>query len=306
MSVISKEMRDIGISNLRTIGYDVTFGSNIDKRLFHTSGSVGDRIADIDAAVLDPDTHLIMAAFGGYNSNQLLSHINFELYNLHRKQFIGYSDVTALLLGLAKFTEFEIFHGPSFSVFCDPGLSEYTIHGFVNTLSGKPYTYTCPQEVASDIWWLKPAFGPREWVQSEGWKVFRPGIARGKIVGGNLETLSALAGTRYMPCLDNCVLFLEDATGKVPAVFHRCVTHLAQLNIFDNLKGLIIGKPPHGSSLEDDAVMRFILTDVLQFTEGYPVLYDVNCSHIDPMMTIPVGGEVLIDTFDKPRIVINR
>jgi muramoyltetrapeptide carboxypeptidase len=306
MAVVPSHLRNVGIANFDRLGYDVIFGEHVDRQYFHTAGTVDERVRDLLAALADDSVVAIMPVFGGYNSNQLLDYLDYEGARQRMKQFIGFSDNTALLLGLHHAGAARCFHGPSFSVFCDPGLFEYTVNGFVGTLSGGEMTYTSPKVLADDPWWLKPGFGPRETRPCTGWSVYRSGEAVGPIIGGNLETLCALAGTRYFPRFERHILFLEDARGDNPAAFHRGMTQLMQAGVFARIAGLILGVVPHNTPLSRPEHMTAILDDVLRHAPSFPVLFDVNCSHVDPMMTIPLGSFSRLRADVSPSVVVNH
>lgn len=303
MKVMPLEMRAIGTKTLEGLGYHVVFGNNIDAEKFHTAGTVHERLRDLNDALFDDSVEIIMPAFGGYNSSQLLDHIDFSA-GTSRKKIIGFSDITALLHGFLRFSEIMVYHGPSFSVLCDPNLSSYTIHGLEAMISNNNYSYTAPHLIASDHWWLKDNYGPREWNASSGWIIYNPGIARGFITGGNTETLCALAGTKYFPEVKERILFLEDATGQSPAVFHRNLTQLRQMGVFEDISGLVIGAVPQHSPLASSDRLYYILDDVLEGVSNFPVLTNVNCSHVDPMMTIPFGKMAILQATDDPVIKV--
>jgi len=305
MAVMPADMRSLGIARLGTLGFDVVIGDHVDCTRFHTAGTVQERLADFRTALACEDVDLVMAAFGGYNSNQLLQGLEFQEIELSGKRFIGFSDVVAMLLPISQRSQAMAFHGPSFSVFCDPGISEYTVDGFVRTLRGEVVSYSSSSVIADDKWWLKNGYGPREWVQFDGWKVYREGEARGKILGGNLETLCSLAGTPFVPSFRDRILFIEDATGTRPGAFHRDLTHLLHMGVIDDIVGLAIGAPPRGSALAEPGCLDYILADVVGSATDMPVLYDVNCSHVDPMMTIPLEREAILRACRDPAIEVN-
>jgi muramoyltetrapeptide carboxypeptidase len=304
MAYLAPPLRTIGVRALESLGYRVRLAPNVDASGLHGAASVAERLADIAWAVREPDVELVMAVYGGYNSNQLLDRIDYEAIAASGKAFIGYSDVTSLLVAIGSCAHAPVIHGPAFASFCDPNLFPYTRDGFAAVMAGDRVTYRTPEASASDQWYTKPGFGPREIEPFVPWGIYRAGEASGVLVGGNLETLLALAGTPYFPETQGGILFLEDATGDKPAAFHRSMTQLAQIGIFRGLRGMMIGKAPFGSSLATPGVVTAILDEVLEGTHC-PVLYDVACSHVDPMMTLPLFREATITTFPEPTVVVH-
>jgi len=303
MAGIPEVLRAIGIKNLSEIGYEVIFGENIDRTHFHTAGSRQERIDDLNWALANPEIELILPVFGGYNSNQLLGRINHK-QRTGKKVLMGFSDTTSLLAEFARRDAYEVFHGPSFSVFCDPNLFSYTKENCKRALAGDTLTYRAPPFTASDQWYLKPGFGPRDVLNEGSWKTYQEGEITGKLCGGNIETLSSLAGTPYFPSLEGKILILEDSTGTNPGAFDRSLTQFYQMGVFGKIAGLIIGRFPNGSKLLDASILHDILGGVID-SQDLPVVYGVHCSHTDPMLTLPFHSSTHLVAGEEPKITIN-
>lgn len=64
--------------------------------------------------------------------------------------------------------------------------------------------------------------------------------------------------------------------------------------IFDQIVGLVVGRP-HGYS---DADVQSWEDGIIRALEGYnfPVLANVDVGHTDPVLTIPLGARVRLDS----------
>lgn len=305
MADLAVELRDIGRRNLAALGFEVRFASHVDARWHHTAGTIEQRVSDLHDAYADPDVDVVMVAFGGYNANQLLAHLDYALIAAAQKPIVGYSDATALLAAIAHRAEAPAVHGPGFATFCDPNLFDYSAAGLRDVLDGGQVVFCPPAVVAGDEWYRTAGYGPRELHERGRWQILRAGEARAAIVGGNLETLGALAGTAYFPNCDGCLLFVEDAHGSSPGAFHRGLTQLAQIGVLDDVCGLLVGSVPPGCPLDDASLMHDILLDVLPADADYPVVYDVNCSHVDPMISIALGEPTTLSAIDAPSLTVS-
>src|SRR5690348_17196559 len=96
LAVIAEETRAIADRRLRELGLEVTFGRHVEERDAFDSSSIEARVADLHDAFADPAVQGILTVLGGYNSNQLLGYLDWELLRAHPKVFCGYSDITAL------------------------------------------------------------------------------------------------------------------------------------------------------------------------------------------------------------------
>lgn len=304
MADLPDALRQIGQERLQKLGYNTRFSEHADNRAFHTAGSLDDRVTDFHKAAFDPTIDGLLSVYGGYNSSQLLDRLDYGELKKKPKSYIGYSDFTAILNALTAQGVSQAYHGPAFASFCDPNMYEYSWQNFDKVLQGQSITYECNRFFANDLWYLKPEFGPREEHSLPEWRVFREGEVAGPIFGGNLETFTKLIGTPWLPKLGKAILFLEDMTGNNPGAFHREMTQLKQVGILEQIGGLIIGKFPHDSKLDNFDHLSYILEDVLEDTD-IPVLCDVLCSHVDPMMTIPLGQLAHLKAHESKSVTVN-
>ncbi|HAS3151713.1 TPA: LD-carboxypeptidase, partial [Vibrio cholerae] len=80
---------------------------------YYRSGSIRERAEELNQLIRDPNVRCIMSTIGGNNSNSLLPYIDYEALRNDPKIIIGYSDVTALLLGIYAQTGLITFYGPA-------------------------------------------------------------------------------------------------------------------------------------------------------------------------------------------------
>ena len=100
---------------LRAQGFHVTFSENCRELDEFGSSSVASRVEDLHAAFADPKVKMIVSCTGGFNVNQILPHLDYELIRKNPKILCGYSDITALLHAIYAKTGLVTYHGPHFS-----------------------------------------------------------------------------------------------------------------------------------------------------------------------------------------------
>ncbi|HBY02760.1 MAG TPA: hypothetical protein DEG92_09535 [Rikenellaceae bacterium] len=265
----------------------------------HLAGTIMDRARAIHELFLDKSVDMLMAFWGGANTNQVLPYLDFDLIKKNHKPVIGFSDTTALLLAIHKISGCTTFLGPAGITFSKPEPLEYTWNYFKQWfVEKKPeITITDSPEYADDYYFLKkfPDNKTRTIKKTCGRKVFRHGKASGQIIAANLQTLMVLAGTKYFPELKNKVLFIEEAEEENTEMVHRYLTHLSQVVDINKLKAVCIGRMCEQSGFKGDDSLEMILEDVFGNT-NIPVIYDLDFGHSDPMFTIPIGGQAEIDT----------
>ena len=130
LAIISEANQEIARARLAALGLRLSFGQHVGEQNAFDSSSIHSRLADLHAAFADPAVRLVLAVIGGYNSNQLLRHIDWELVRRNPKAISGFSDIT--VLGNAIFTKTGIvtYAGPAFANFAEEQYFDYTLDMF--------------------------------------------------------------------------------------------------------------------------------------------------------------------------------
>src|SRR3990167_6612512 len=77
MGLLTLNSRNAATERLEKNGFKVSFGKHIDENDEFYSSSVASRVEDIHDAFQDKTVDGILTVIGGYNSNQLLSYIDY-------------------------------------------------------------------------------------------------------------------------------------------------------------------------------------------------------------------------------------
>lgn len=294
---------DRGRLYLENHGFPVTDGMLRGQQDFYRSGSIRDRAEEFNRLLHDDRVKVLMAAIGGNNTNSILPYIDYEYLKQHPKIIIGYSDTTALLLAVYARTGLVTFYGPALaSSFGElPPYVDETFSHFVRMLSAGlplPYTFPMPETWTDEyISWAEQDRAknpnPNEWV------CVRPGHCRGRLIGGNLNTMEGFFGTPYMPEIrPGDILLLEDSL-KDACTIERSFSLLKLAGVFDRVGGIVLGKH---EKFDDNGTGRTpwdILLEVLGEDTRLPILAQFDCCHTHPMLTLPLGCEMELDAGAK-------
>ena len=297
MKIINNETRDIANKRLEDLGFKVTFGKHVEECDNFTSSSIESRIEDLHEAFSDKNVKAILTVIGGFNSNQLLTHIDYDLIKDNPKIFCGFSDITALSNAIFAKTGLVTYSGPHYSSF---GMK----YGFEYTLDYFKKMFLESEEIeitSSEVWSNDPWFADqekREFFKNKKMYCINEGKAQGKIIGGNLSTLSLLTGTEYMPKFDkNTILFIED-DGLVNgaaylAEFDRMLQALIHQKNFSNVKGIVLGRAEKASDMSHEKWEMLIKNK--KELENIPVICDADFGHTTPIFTFPIGGTAKLE-----------
>lgn len=102
---------------LEALGFQLSFSSHYDEHDMLDSASIESRVADLHEAFLDESVDLILTTIGGFNCNEILPYLDYDLIKNHPKLFCGYSDTTALLNAIYAKTGLKTYMGPAYSSF---------------------------------------------------------------------------------------------------------------------------------------------------------------------------------------------
>jgi muramoyltetrapeptide carboxypeptidase len=134
----------------------------------------------------------------------------------------------------------------------------------------------------------------RERRPSDGWRWLRRGRAEGVLVGGCLESLQHLRGTRYWPDWEGAVLFLETSEEKPsPATVDAILMDYENMGVFAQIRGLLVARPYGYDAEERRQLHEVILERTRRF--GFPVVADMDFGHTSPIFTLPIGCRAVID-----------
>jgi len=296
-----QEVKEKAIIKFEAIGLKLTFGKHVNEINEFDSSLIESRIEDLHDAFRDENVKLIITVIGGFNSNQLLKYIDYNLIKNNPKIICGYSDITALANAIYAKSGLITYSGPHFFNFGDEKSFDYTLEYFKKCFfQTEPYEII-PSSKWSDDRWANDQEN-RTFVNNKGFLVINDGNVSGTIVGANLCTLNLLQGTDFMPRLQDTILFIEDDYESLSHTFDRDLQSLIHQPGFDKVKGIVIGRFQNKSNMTDDLLIKIIKTK--QELNNLPVIANADFGHTTPMITFPIGGIVEIKA-NKNKININ-
>jgi len=257
---------------LEELGLRTRRGAHVLDRHGYLGGQDVARASDLMTMFRDPDVKAILPLRGGWGCARLLPYLDYDVIRANPKILCGYSDVTALLLALYTRAGLVSYHGPVGTSTWNDFSSAY----FRRVLfDGIPVIMPAPDRAAVET--------------------ITPGVARGRLIGGNLSVFSALVGTPYVPDTSGHLIFLEEVQEE-PYRIDRMLTQLRLAGLFDRAAGVIFGHC-RGCSPESPGTslsLREVLDDHLR-PLGVPAFYGTAIGHITDKFTVPVGAYAEMD-----------
>ncbi|QRX82729.1 muramoyltetrapeptide carboxypeptidase [Glaciimonas sp. PAMC28666] len=226
------------------------------------------RVAQIYAAIDNPQVQIVMAVRGSYGMSRLLPLLDFERIAASKKLFVGHSDFNAFSFALLAQTGMQSFAGPMLcSDFGDLTLSAFTMSHFWQSLRQTEQTLDVETVGNPDV------------------------DVTGTLWGGNLAMLNHLVGTAYFPQIDGGILFLEDI-GEHPYRIERMMLQLHYAGVLAQQQAIVLGDfanyrlAEHDNGYDFDAMLTYLRSQI-----SVPILTGLPFGHIRDKVTLPIGSQ---------------
>lgn len=290
--IISEETREIAKKRFENMGITVSYSKHCDEIDDFVSSSIESRLEDLHEAFADTTVDAILTAIGGFNTNQLIDKINYNLIKNNPKILCGFSDITCLCHAITAKTDVVTYSGPHFSSFGMAKGFDYTLDYFKKCLFSKEDYQVFPtKEVSNDAWFMDQE--NRTFIPNDGFWVLNEGSENqltGKLIGGHIRCLSSLQGTKFWPSLKDCILFLEEDEETNAVLFDRLLQSLIHQDDFKYVKALIIGRFRPESEISRNLLEQIIHTKGA--LKHLPVVANFDIGHSTPIITYPIGGQI--------------
>ena len=276
-------------TRLEEKGFHIIREDSIYRRWGYLAGTDAQRASELMSYFKDKSVRAIFPGTGGYGSTRILSMLDYDIIKSNPKIFIGFSDITALHIAFNQLANLITFHTPNpmYGLGSKKGLDPISELYFWSLLmNSNDYNYEIPFDLYGDS--LK--------VQT-----MVPGIASGKLVGGNLSLICSTMGSVYEAKTMGSILFIEDV-GEAPYRIDRYLSELKLAGKLDLVNGIIIGRFSRRETEAPDRSTDFQMHQVFQqyFSKmKVPVIFNFPSGHGSKNVSLPLGCIVEINTDDE-------
>lgn len=270
-SPMQKGRLEVGVRYLEQKGFNLKVGQHVHDADRFLAGKDADRAKDIMDFFYDPDVKAIMATGGGYGAQRILPFLDMEWIQANPKWVTGFSDTTALQLGLLSKANLITCTGFVFRDLDSDSIEPLIEKTLMACLSGEA------------------------WQINEGVSLI-PGLVEGALIGGNLGCLVSLIGTPYQPKFEHCILLIEEVWSE-PYKIDSMLSQLELAGVFKKISGLIWGQFercdaqhfPERDGTADDVVTEW------SARINVPCIKDFPYGHSDRRCVLPIGRKVMLN-----------
>jgi muramoyltetrapeptide carboxypeptidase len=284
-SPFKRDEFEAGVAELRALGFEPVYDERVFARRGYVAGEPEVRAAAIHDAWRDPSIAALVGVRGGYGSMQVLPLLDADLARTARKPFLGYSDLTSLLIFLTGACGLVAFHGPMLAGRLGRGEQGYDRRSLLACVTRA--------EPAGEL-------------SPDGLETLRPGDASGPLFGGTLAQLVASLGTPYaFNPPSGFVLFLDEV-GERPYRLDRMFTQLRLSGILGRARAIVWGELPGCDEPGGEYGARATAADLVRDFPG-PVLAGFPSGHtVGPAWTLPLGVRASVVANARPAVVIEE
>jgi muramoyltetrapeptide carboxypeptidase len=300
---------ELALDHLQAQGFRVEQGHCLREQHQDASASAQDRAAELMQALMRDDVAAILPPWGGELAVDLLDRLDWtELARAQPKWLMGYSDTTTWMLPIALRLRWAVVHGPCLMDLVSTQTDALTLRAFEAWRLATSESYTQASSVAWQREWTDFAAQPqvayrldqptRVWSLNGATSI----DITGRLMGGCMDTLTAIAGTPHAPmstwlvdarARGGAIVFLENAEASPTAVV-RMLRHLRWCGWFEGVAGVMLGRSAgpdaaDATRLSHAQAVQRVLGDL-----PCPVLMDVDVGHLPPQWTLVLGAQARV------------
>lgn len=281
---------DAAKDKIKKLGYKIVEAPSV--LLFNkgASNTPAIRAKEFMDMYLNPDVDFIMSVAGGELLMEVLDYIDFGILSkAPKKLFMGYSDNTNLSLLLLTKCNIKSVYSYNFLTF---GMKRYhkSVNNALKVISGEKII-----QESFNKYELEGLINPLDgfnMTKKVTWKSINGNYMEGNLIGGCLDCISVLVGTKYDYVRDYIkdkkVIWYFDVCDYNVFNLYRALWQLKSANYFNDCNGIIISRFMNDKTLFDVSIF-----DAINNTLGnlnIPIFYDTCIGHLAPMMSLINGN----------------
>jgi muramoyltetrapeptide carboxypeptidase LdcA involved in peptidoglycan recycling len=308
-----------GIKHFEELGYPVVITENVKKSNKGRSSAAEVRAKELAQLFCKPEISAVIAASGGDYLVEMLPWVDFDSIIDNPKWVQGFSDTTGLTFTITTNLDIATLYTNNFSTFgmehWHPSLftnlrilegQEIVQHSFDYYQDGYQPRITGLEEfyLEKEVRWTN--------LYPKGWDTEKELTITGRALGGCLDVLLNLVGTRFDKMKefihkyqsDSILWFLESYNLSSEALI-RGLWQLKEAGWFEHASGFVFGRPAMYSSDTDtsyEEAISSILGDL-----NLPIILEADIGHKPPQMTMMSGAIAQIRSFaGKGSVIFER
>jgi muramoyltetrapeptide carboxypeptidase len=267
-SPFEREALSHGLSLLGKMGLMPVYSERIFQKMGYLAGADVLRAKELVQAFSSDDVSGIMPARGGYGAMRVLEYLEEHRRTIKPHLFMGFSDITALHIFFLERCGLVSFHGTNaiFMAKLDEESLERTRRALFGLAWEETFLYA-------------------------GLRPIVKGVARGRVVAGNLSLLCALFGTPYEAPVEGAILVVEDVDEPLYKI-DRMLMQISLQRGFGGVSGVCFGDM---GVVPDEQEALVALLEQFAVRWGKPCVAGFPVGHKARNFPVPEGVMAMLD-----------
>ena len=252
-------------------------GKHLIGRHHYFSGTINERLLDLQEGIDLPEARAIWCVRGGYGSIQILDGVQWAAFLQRPKWMVGISDICVLHHKIQA-------------------LGYQSIHATM-ALNIEKNTTQAKTRLLELLLGEKRSFKLNSHADN------KTGVAEGVLLGGNLSIIYSLLASPECYRFSDSILFIEDLAEHIYHI-DRMMFALSKAGALDSIKGLIIGSMtdledtdvPFGKSINEVILSHFTYRNI-------PICFDFPVGHIDDNQALLLGAKVCLEVNENQSVL---
>ncbi|WP_367568188.1 S66 peptidase family protein [Lacrimispora sp.] len=288
---------DNAVKNVQALGYDIIETNSVRRNTKCVSNNPKIRADEFMSLYENPKVAAIIPPWGGEFLMDMLQFLDLKrLSELTPKWICGYSDISTLAFVLSTNCDIATVHGSNFMNMGYAGIHKSDVEAFhvmseleTEQHNSEYYGVFSGWDISKEIYNLDKS---TQWKSLGGeTKLY----FEGRMIGGCLDTVCKLIGTRFAPVhtflerykKDGFIWTLESCEMNAGEIYCT-LWQMRECGWFEYCNGFLLGRADGYSDTQDFCLIdayRNSLADL-----GVPVIYDTDIGHIPPQIQIVNGA----------------
>lgn len=287
---------DYAKEKLNSLGVNVIETDNVRNSVKGRSASAEERAEQFMDVWRNNDVKCVISAKGGDFLMEILPYIDFCEVKNNPKWFQGFSDNTGLSFTITTLCDIATIYTSNFNDFAMENWHT-SVRNNWDILNGKRIVQNSFDKYQNGFFTGETGREGYElnekvkWINAYGGEKID---ICGRIIGGCLDVLLNLTGTRYDKVSefnkkygnDGIIWFLESFSLESESL-ERGLWQLKEAGWFDNACGFVFGRPAFFSSATETSYKEAVLNALREY--NVPVILDADIGHKPPQFTIMNG-----------------
>lgn len=278
------------LDNLRAHGWELTLTDNV-----YACGKIAStppevRAAELHALVADPSIDMVLAACGGDMLIEMLDHLDYEKIAANPKWFMGYSDITGLLLPITLKCDLATVYGPNASSF-DMTKLHPALESVFPLLRGKPKVQRASKKHEREH---PQDFDGYNLDTKTVWDAPKGDFtASGRMLSACIDCASFLVGTDFAPVdrfiekyKDDGIIWNFDNFALSAENLYYALWNMKHAGWFKHTKAVMISR-----TLFENSYFHLPYREAAENALGdIPLVVDTDTGHVKPMIPLVNGA----------------